>query len=380
MEPSASQQKEPSAPEQKEPSAPQQMEPSAFQQAVLDWYDRHGRKDLPWQQDITPYRVWVSEIMLQQTRVTTVIPYFRAFMQEFPDVLALAEADQDRVLHLWTGLGYYARARNLHRAAQVIRDDHGGEFPRDVEALASLPGIGRSTAGAIASLAMGLRAPILDGNVKRVLTRFHAVAGWPGERAVEKRLWELAEHYTPQQRVDAWTQAMMDLGATLCTRRRPACDQCPLHQDCQARAAGNPEDYPTPKPKKKLPVRRTLMILAVDPDGRVLLAQRPPSGLWGGLWSFPEAEEEPLAGQVLADLGLEADGPGEHLQGFRHTFSHFHLDIVPLRVPVRPGGNAVADSPATAWVDPANPGPLGLAAPVKKLLDALGQPGQRAML
>ena len=356
------------------------MRATEFRKAVLRWYDRHGRDGLPWQQQVTPYRVWVSEIMLQQTRVATVIPYFERFMEAFPDVIALADAEVDEVLHLWTGLGYYARARNLHRAARILRDEHGGEFPRDIEALAALPGIGRSTAGAIASLAMGIRAPILDGNVKRVLCRFHALDGWPGRPAVEGRLWELAEHYTPRKRVADWTQAMMDLGATLCTRRNPDCPACPLRNACAARAAGTPEAWPEPKPKRTLPVRRTLMVLARDDQGRVLLQQRPPSGLWGGLWCFPEAGDEQTARDTLAQLGLEPEDQGERLPGFRHTFSHFHLDIEPLEIRVQPAGHSVAEGPPAQWVDPQAPGTLGLAAPVKKLLDRLEAPRQRAML
>jgi A/G-specific adenine glycosylase len=353
------------------------LTPERFQKAVLDWFDQHGRKDLPWQKAINPYRVWVSEIMLQQTQVGTVIPYFERFMAAFPDVRALAAADQDDVLHLWTGLGYYARARNLHKAAKQVVTDHGGHFPDHVEGLMALPGIGRSTAGAIASISMDQRAPILDGNVKRVLTRFHAIEGWPGERAVEKQLWGLAERYTPQTRVADFTQAMMDLGATLCTRRRPDCPRCPLGGHCIARAEGEPERYPFSKPKKDKPVRETVMLILTDRDGHVLLEQRPPSGIWGGLWSFPETDRpEPEA--LLARLGLQ-EHSREPLRGFRHTFSHYHLEIRPLKVHIRTAGAAVADD-SHAWVHPDDPGARGLAAPVKRLLRQLAQPESQQSL
>jgi A/G-specific adenine glycosylase len=354
------------------------LPPAAFRKAVLAWYDQHGRKDLPWQQQITPYRVWVSEIMLQQTQVSTVIPYFERFMARFPDVQALASAPTDDVLHLWTGLGYYARARNLHKAARAVVNEHGGEFPRDIDALVTLPGIGRSTAGAIASISMDLRAPILDGNVKRVLTRFAAVSGWPGERAVEQRLWDIAEALTPSRRLRDYTQVMMDLGATLCTRRNPDCPACPLHRHCLAHAQGNPHDYPTSKPKKTTPVRRTTMLLARDPDGRILLVQRPPSGIWGGLWCFPETDHEDGATLLLGQLGLQARHT-ETLPGFRHTFSHFHLDVTPLLVHTRGKARVVAEQPLT-WVAPDAPGSLGLAAPVKRLLESLGEPRQLSVL
>ena len=232
---------------------------SSFSDRVLHWFDAHGRKHLPWQQQISAYRVWVSEIMLQQTQVTTVIGYFERFMQRFPDVVTLANAPQDDVLHLWTGLGYYARARNLHKAAQQIATDHGGEFPQTLEQVMALPGIGRSTAGAILSIACGKSHPILDGNVKRVLARYYAIEGWPGKRAVEDTLWQHATENTPATRTNHYTQAMMDLGAMICTRSKPACDKCPLQSDCIAYAQGKQNEYPGKKPKKTLPVKSTVM-------------------------------------------------------------------------------------------------------------------------
>jgi A/G-specific adenine glycosylase len=268
------------------PEAP----PAEIADALLPWFDRHGRHDLPWKAGADPYRIWLSEIMLQQTQVTTVIPYYERFLEAFPDADALAAAEVDAVLARWTGLGYYARARNLHRAARAIVDDHGGRFPADVDALAALPGIGRSTAGAIAAQAFGVRAPILDGNVKRVITRLAAVEGWPGRTAVARELWALAEDWTPAERVADYTQAVMDLGATVCTPRRPACDACPLADRCLARARGLQHRLPTPKPKREKPERRTRMLLIQDPDGAVLLERRPPQGIWGGLWCFPQQD------------------------------------------------------------------------------------------
>ena len=229
------------------------MAASQFSQLVLEWYDRHGRKHLPWQQNITPYRVWISEIMLQQTQVTTVIPYFEKFMVRFPDVQALASAGEDDVLHYWSGLGYYSRARNLHKAAKTVVQEHQGVFPNSVEGLMELSGIGRSTAGAIAAISMGIRAPILDGNVKRVLARYHAVPGWPGQAKTANLLWEIAEQYTPDKRVADYTQVMMDLGAMVCTRTRPLCQQCPLQNGCLAHQAGEETLYPVSKPKKIKP-------------------------------------------------------------------------------------------------------------------------------
>ncbi len=263
------------------------MTPRQFSAALLDWYDHHGRRDLPWQSEPTPYRVWVSEIMLQQTQVSTVIPYYRRFMQSFPDVAALAAAGQDQVLHHWSGLGYYARARHLHAAAQRVVQS-GGAFPDTLEAVMALPGVGRSTAGAILALACAQRHPILDGNVKRVLARFHAVDGWPGQATVQKRLWQLAEMYTPHARVAHYTQAIMDLGATLCTRGRPDCGQCPVRSGCAAHGSSRQADYPAPRPARILPVRTVTMLLLGNQASELLLERRPPTGIWGGLWSFPE--------------------------------------------------------------------------------------------
>ncbi len=342
------------------------MSPEQFATAVLDWYDRHGRKHLPWQQGITPYRVWVSEIMLQQTQVSTVLGYFDRFMVVLPSVEALAAAEEDEVLHLWTGLGYYSRARNLHKTAKIVAEQYGGAFPQDVEKLTELPGIGRSTAGAIASLSMGLRAPILDGNVKRVLARYVAQDGYPGEPKVARQLWEVAERLTPQQRVNHYTQAMMDLGATLCTRSKPSCLLCPLKSGCRAHLLGRETDFPVPKPRKTLPRKRTLMPLLANHEGAILLYRRPSSGLWGGLWSLPELDDL-SALTLLAERHALTLQEHRELPGLTHTFSHFQLAIEPWLIKV----DSTVDSVAEAdwlWYNLATPPRLGLAAPVKTLL------------
>ena len=307
-----------------------------FSDNILAWFDQHGRKNLPWQQSKTPYTVWVSEIMLQQTQVKTVIPYYQRFMQSFPDVVALANAQQDEVLHHWTGLGYYARARNLHKAAQHIRDQHQGQFPENLEDVMALPGIGRSTAGAILSLACGQHHSILDGNVKRVLARYYAIDGWSGVKAIENQLWQLADKLTPSKRTGDYTQAMMDMGATLCTRSKPKCDSCPVQANCLAYAQGRQTELPGKKPKKTLPVRTTIMLLPMW-QSQVLIYKRPPAGLWGGLWGFYQVDAVEQIDTIAQRLGLE-NFQVQDLAGFRHTFSHFHLDIQPklLQLPAPP--------------------------------------------
>lgn len=339
-----------------------------FQQRLMDWFDAHGRHDLPWQSQRSPYRVWVSEIMLQQTQVATVIPYFERFMSRFPDVNSLAKAKQDEVLHLWTGLGYYARARNLHDAAGVIVDAHGGVFPMDAEALAALPGIGRSTAGAIIAQSSGSRAVILDGNVKRSLTRLHAVEGWPGRPAVERRLWALAEYYTPDHGLADFTQAMMDFGALLCSRGKPDCPRCPFNDVCLAHMRGEERRFPQSRPSKPLPIRTTIMLLLQDAQGRVLLEQRPPTGLWGGLWSLPQFDD----GAALR-AWLNSQAPNAKLEtawpDFTHVFSHFRLEVTPQLARVE-ALDSVGES--RHWFDPSSPARVGLAAPVKALLERIG--------
>ena len=342
--------------------------PTDFAARVLQWYDDHGRKDLPWQNSGDAYRVWVSEIMLQQTQVRTVIPYYVRFMRRFPDVLTLAGAELDEVLQHWSGLGYYARARNLHRAAKLIRDEHGGRFPADADAVSALPGIGRSTAGAILALAFGQRHAILDGNVKRVLARHAAVAGWPGKTAVARELWELAEARTPMQRVGDYTQAMMDLGATLCTRSAPACGSCPVNGDCAALAAGEVDRFPGRKPKRERPLRETTMVLAVA-DGAVYLERRPATGIWGGLWSLPEVSDigDWCARRFNADA-VET----QSWDTLRHSFSHYDLDIVPVVVRIEAVSSKVADYDDSTWYRPGDEPPGGIAAPVMRLIETLG--------
>ena len=339
-----------------------------FADRLLAWFDAHGRKELPWQVE-DPYCVWVSEIMLQQTQVQTVIPYYERFLRTFPTVTALANASLDTVLDHWSGLGYYARARNLHKAAQVIRDDYRGRFPEDFDEVCALPGIGRSTAGAILALALGQRHPILDGNVKRVLARHGAVAGWPGKTAVARTLWEMADARTPAERVAGYTQAIMDLGATVCTRSRPRCDACPVHADCKALATDRVHEYPGRKPKKAKPLRTTTMVLAVS-DGAVYLERRPPAGIWGGLWSLPELDDDKVGDWCRARLAAT----GRDIRAWdtlRHSFSHYDLDIRPVVVHLEDASRTVADSDATTWhrLEEAPPG--GIASPVQRLIESL---------
>jgi len=337
---------------------------------LLDWFAQHGRHELPWQTPRSAYRVWVSEIMLQQTQVTTVIPYFERFMQSFADISALANAPLDAVLHQWTGLGYYARARNLHKAAEQILSQHDGEFPTNFEQVLALPGIGRSTAAAILAQAFGQRHAILDGNVKRVLTRYYAIAGWPGLKAVEQILWEKAELNTPSENLVDYTQAIMDLGATLCKRSKPNCPACPLNKHCQAHALGRENELPTSKPKKPKPIKQTCMLLILNETGHhTLLQKRPPAGIWGGLWSFPECQSDDDIGDWCRQHLQLSVSATEPLTALRHTFSHYHLDIQPVKVHASPIG--VMDSEQLIWYNTHQPDERGLPAPVKTLLEQL---------
>jgi A/G-specific adenine glycosylase len=339
--------------------------------ALLAWWDRHGRRDLPWQQDPTPYRVWVSEIMLQQTQVATVLRYYDAFLAGFPDVTALADAEPDAVLHRWSGLGYYARARNLHRAARQVRDEHGGRVPTDFGVLASLPGIGRSTAGAILSLADHQRHPILDGNVKRVLSRVFRVEGYPGDAAVAKKLWALADQCTPAERVANYTQAIMDLGASVCARRKPACPLCPLASGCIAHRDGVAASLPARKPAKARPRKATVVLICVRPDGAVLLERRPDAGIWGGLWGLPEIADPDGAASWCATAFGAAPLRQRVRPVLQHGFSHFDLDMTPveLQVPAPPPQAMEADR--WLWYKTDAPARIGLAAPIAKLLSSL---------
>lgn len=343
----------------------------SFTSRVLAWYVAHGRKELPWQRDREPYAIWVSEIMLQQTQVTTVIPYYQRFMQRFPKLLDLANADLDEVLHHWSGLGYYARARNLHAAAQQVRDGFDGQFPERFEDVQSLPGIGRSTAGAILSFAMNQPHPILDGNVKRVLARHFAVEGWPGQSAVLKRLWELSDALTSETNPAAYNQGMMDLGAMICRRGLPNCAECPLQSSCQAHAEGREKVLPTPKPRKKLPIKSSYLLVLRDQHDAVLLERRPLMGVWGGLWSLPECpmDADPMTWcrEKLAYEPLDM----MRLPQRRHTFSHYHFEMLPLEIAVNNPSNRVMDEGVRVWYKLSDPDTRGLAAPVARILNEI---------
>jgi A/G-specific adenine glycosylase len=341
---------------------------------LLRWYAKHGRSNLPWQHPRSAYRVWLSEVMLQQTQVATVIPYFLRFVEKFPDLAALAAAPLDDVFALWSGLGYYSRARNLQRTAQLCVEQHDGELPRDFDALAALPGIGRSTAGAILAQAHGLRFPILDGNVKRVLARWRGIEGWPGASAVNSKLWTIAGNQTPRRRIVDYTQAIMDLGATVCVRARPRCGDCPLADDCVALARGLTAKLPERKPSRKVPTRSTIMLVLRDTQGRLLIERRPPTGVWAGLWSLPEAADHAGAQRDLARYGrIDGKSTFASLPPFVHGFSHYRLEVTPLALQVAAGGQ-IADDPDRRWVHPEQAAALGLPAPVRKLIASLAGP------
>ncbi len=344
------------------------LAPESLASALLPWFERHGRHDLPWQGKPTPYRVWVSEVMLQQTQVETVKPYFERFVARFPDVATLAAAPQDEVMRLWSGLGYYARARNLHRAAIEIAARHGGRLPESLAELMELPGIGRSTAGAILALARGQRQPILDGNVKRVLARVFLVEEAADSSAGLKKLWTLAEAATPASRVAAYTQAIMDLGATVCTRANPACSRCPLAQGCRAFAAGRAGSLPAPRRRAPRRLTRTHMIFALT-EGCVLLERRPPRGIWGGLWAPPEFGQAADAEAALA-MRFGIAGPTRRLAPVLHAFTHFDLEIEPWVVDLGDRGGPVAEG-ESRWLPLASIENVGLPAPVARLLEEL---------
>lgn len=342
-----------------------------FASAILKWYDAYGRKNLPWQHNKSAYSVWLSEIMLQQTQVATVIPYYQRFLQRFPSVVDLANAEQDEVLHLWTGLGYYARARNLHKAAKMVAEQYHGEFPLELEQMNALPGIGRSTAAAVLSSVHKQPHAILDGNVKRTLSRAFAVEGWPGQKTVENQLWQLAEAHTPNTDVDKYNQAMMDMGAMVCTRSKPKCTLCPVADLCQANKQGNPLDYPGKKPKKEKPVKETWFAM-LHYNHQVWLEQRPQSGIWGGLFCFPQNEHSQLE-DLLDQRGIKQSDirTQKTLIAFRHTFSHYHLDITPILLDLSKQPDMVMEASNGLWYNLANPEEVGLAAPVKQLLESL---------
>lgn len=342
-----------------------------FAPRVLAWFDEHGRKTLPWQENKTPYRIWISEIMLQQTQVTTVIPYYHKFMASFPSVEALAQAEQDEVLAHWSGLGYYARARNMHKTAKMLVDEFDSEFPQSVEGVCELPGIGRSTAAAILSISRGVQAAILDGNVKRVLSRFHAVPTWPGEKKTENAMWELAESYMPSERCGDYTQAMMDLGATLCTRSKPQCLLCPLESDCEGRQTPDPTQFPIRKPKKAAKPEKSIQLLVLmNQQEQLLLEKRPQTGIWGGLWSLPElASDESIVLHIEQRFSTQVSSVIP-LSSFRHTFSHYHLDISPSQIQMA-AANWIMEGDKYQWFSQQEALALGLPAPVRSILEKI---------
>lgn len=339
---------------------------------LLSWFDKHGRKNLPWQQNKTPYRVWISEIMLQQTQVATVIPYYQKFMASFPDIITLANADEDEVLNHWSGLGYYARARNLHKTAKIVRDEYNGDFPAEFDSVLALPGIGRSTAGAVLSLSLGQHHVILDGNVKRVMARLHCIEGWYGHLKVQNELWGVASLHTPEKRVADYNQAIMDLGATLCVRgKNVQCNSCPLHEDCSAYQTNQVSTFPYSKPKKTIPVRKTQMLMICNENNDVYIEKRPPAGIWGGLWSLPQLDEdENLEQWCKTNISHEISDLSSWDE-VRHTFSHFHLDITPVLVKVKNHKNIVMEEKATVWYKLGQNQDRGYATPVMKLLQKL---------
>lgn len=345
--------------------------PDSFSQNLLKWFQQHGRKNLPWQENKTPYRVWVSEIMLQQTQVNTVIPYYLKFMKNFPDIKSLAKAPQDEVLHLWTGLGYYARARNLHKTAKIIYNNHAGKFPDTSIALQDLPGIGRSTAGAVLSFANGQHQAILDGNVKRILARHYLVDGWTAGSKTQTQLWALIEKITPKKRCDNFNQALMDLGSSLCSRSKPKCQQCPLKKTCRAYQKNLTKLYPNPKPQKNKPVKSTYLLMLITEKEEILLEQRPEHGIWGGLWCFPQC-------QMLDDIEQWLDKNNFHSKHeiifhtkFRHSFTHFHLDITTVQIHIQtPAAFTVHEGSNNhfVWYQAKKPLKLGMPTPITKLI------------
>jgi A/G-specific adenine glycosylase len=342
--------------------------PAPYAQMVLDWFQEHGRHGLPWQTDKSAYRVWLSEIMLQQTQVTTVIPYYQRFLEQFPDTQSLADASIDEVLQYWQGLGYYARARNLHQAARIIRDEFQSQFPQQLDQVMALPGIGRSTAGAILTFACGQSWPILDGNVKRVLARNFRVRGWYGQAKTMNALWQIAERLTPSKNTDQYNQAMMDLGATVCLKSRPKCDNCPLTQNCESYLHGEQETYPEKKPARAKPQKHTLMLLHRYQQ-QVLLYRRPPSGIWGGLWSLPEVGgKEEIEDWQTGNLACEKPPNQIKINVLKHQFTHFSLDISVALIDLDRLPEKVADEDNIVFVAAGNFSEYGLPTPVRKLL------------
>ena len=342
--------------------------PSSFSSRIVRWQRSHGRHDLPWQNTRDAYRIWLSEIMLQQTQVSTVLPYYERFLARFPDVAALAAAPADDVMALWSGLGYYARARNLHRAAREVVARFGGRFPTSFEDLESLPGVGRSTAGAIAAFSGGERRAILDGNVRRVLARHAGIEGDPSSAPVLALLWETAESRLPSKDIEGYTQGMMDLGAELCAVRKPACLVCPVNADCVARLEDRVDELPGRRARAAPKRRRIAMLVAIS-RGEVLLEKRPSSGIWGGLWSLPEADADADPARAIRDWGV-TPAQVSPLEPFEHAFTHFTLEVAPWRIDVRKAQPIAAERGAT-WLPLSELQGAALPAPVRKLLRSI---------
>ena len=344
---------------------------SDFSKQLLSWFDQNGRKDLPWQLNKTPYRVWVSEIMLQQTQVTSVITYYQRFMTSFPDIKSLADANEDQVLEHWAGLGYYARARNLHKAAKLVIENHQGNFPDTIEEIIDLPGIGRSTAGAILSIAFKQQATILDGNVKRVLCRLHTIDTWPGEKKTETKLWQIAESLTPPERTGDYTQAIMDLGATLCTRAKPDCLNCPFTKHCKAFATDLQSALPKSKPKKTIPQKHTWIAIIESDNNEVLLEKRPPTGIWGSLYSLPEIQHDIPLLDVSSHCDETFGGTFELIDmhdSIQHTFSHFKLELKPVHLRANQKTMQIRENSRFIWFKKEQLKKLGMPAPISKYL------------
>lgn len=339
-----------------------------FSSRLIAWQKQQGRHDLPWQNTQDPYAIWVSEIMLQQTQVAAVVGYYQRFMQRFPTIADLASADQDEVLQYWSGLGYYARARNLHQAAQMIINEFKGKFPDNFSLIQTLPGVGRSTAAAIAAFAYGQSQAILDGNVKRVLTRFYAIEGWPGNPNIEKKLWALAEKLLPEREMIAYTQGLMDLGATVCKRSKPLCERCPLQNNCESWLQKSVHLLPTPKPRKTLPEKQTTMLILMHADS-ILLEKRPANGIWGGLWGFPETDDSNPQNYASEKLGEETT-ISRTLPTFSHTFTHFRLIIKPIVLTLLHGSTS-NNPPGCIWINIQDALSAAIPTPVRKLLETL---------
>ncbi|MCK5819983.1 MAG: A/G-specific adenine glycosylase [Psychromonas sp.] len=347
------------------------MKNNEFSLRIINWYHQFGRKTLPWQINKSLYKTWISEIMLQQTQVATVIPYFNKFMLSYPSINSLANTPLDEILHHWTGLGYYARARNLYKTAQFIRDNYNGKFPTDFDQVIELAGIGRSTAGAILSLTLNKHYAILDGNVKRVLARHQVIEGWTGKASVENKLWALAKTHTPIKDTQIFNQAMMDLGATICLRRQPKCNKCPVNAGCLAFKAGTMHNYPTPKTKKKIPVKTAYMLIICENKQTVQLKRRPPTGIWGGLWCFGEFASKALYNEYLHTLDLPSHEKVE-LASFRHTFSHFHFDITPVLINIKVmKTRQIQEEIGILYYELNHPPKVGLATATQKILTAV---------